>query len=103
MSASVRGRILVIGDEETLPLFRSIGATTREAKGDSEVAGILRNEASRGDLALVIVLRHVVEDEDYIRAEARRLGVPLILLPTRWSKIQPIDINRLIAKALGFG
>ena len=98
-----QGRILVIGDEETLPLFRSLGVSVKAARGNDEVIDVLRREAGDGGVALAIVLKHVISDEERVKREARRLGVTLVVLPTLWAPAEPIDINRLIAKALGLG
>jgi V/A-type H+-transporting ATPase subunit F len=97
------GALLVVGDEETLPLFRSLGARVRAARGDGEVLRVLREEAERGGTSLVIILKHVVDDEERVKREARRLGLTVLVLPTRWAPAEPIDINRLVARALGIG
>ena len=95
-------KLLVIGDEDTLPLFRSMGALTRTAKNDDDIIKVLRR-ASENEVALAIVLKHIVNDEERIKREARRLGITLLILPSRWAPPEPIDINKLIARALGLG
>ena len=93
----------VIGDRETLPLFRGLGFHAVEATSDDEVVRALRGIAGEGGYALVIVYKHVVKDEEAVRREAEKLGLPLLILPTRWAPAEPVDVNKLIAKALGFG
>jgi len=98
-----RGRILVVGDRDTLPLFRAVGARVAEAGNAEEALEAIRREAARGDVAVAIVLKHVVGDEEEFRAKASRLGVPVLVLPTRWAEAKPVDVNKLVARALGLG
>ena len=79
-----------------------MGAITKVVDNDEEIIKTLRKAAEDG-IALAIVLKHIVEDEDRIKREARRLGITLLILPSRWSPAEPIDINKLIARALGLG
>lgn len=93
----------VIGDRETLPLFRGLGFHVEEATEDSEVIRALNRIATEGGYAFVLVYKHVISDEDAVRREAEKLGIPILILPTRWAPAEPVDVNKLIAKALGFG
>ncbi|MEB2835786.1 MAG: hypothetical protein GSR80_001315 [Desulfurococcales archaeon] len=96
-------KVAVIGDAETLPLLRGLGAHAVEAVGDDAVVEALRGLASEGGYALAIVFKHAVEDEDRIRREARALGLPVLILPTLWAPAEPVNVERLLARALGFG
>lgn len=98
-----RGRVLVVGDRDTLPLFRAIGARVVEAANADEALEALRREAARGDIAVAIVLKHVVGDEDEFRSRAAGLGVPVLVLPSKWAEAKPVDVNKLVARALGLG
>ena len=97
------GKILVVGDKLSLPLFRSSGISVREATREEEVLEALREAAEKDEYALVIVLKHVVEDPQRVTGEAEKLGVPVLVLPTPWSPAEKINVEKLLAKALGLG
>ncbi len=97
-----KGRVVVVSDGVNAPLFRSVGFPVREASSQAEVEAALEAEARRG-AALVIVLKHLVEDEDALRRRAEKAGVPVLILPTLWAKAEPINVERILAKALGLG
>jgi len=95
-------RVLVVSDRVNAPLFRSVGLRVVEAGGQAEAEAALKRAPAEG-AALVIVLKHLVEDEDRLRKAAERAGVTLLILPTLWAKAEPINVERLLAKALGLG
>ncbi|MCE4612884.1 MAG: hypothetical protein F7C07_03525 [Desulfurococcales archaeon] len=96
-------KLAVIADRANIPLFRSIGAMTLEASNEEEALRAVESLASKPEVGLVIVLRHIIGDEEEFRRKAERLGVPLLVLPTRWSRVEPINVDKLIARALGMG
>ena len=99
-----KGRVLVIGDRINLPLFRSVGMETVEAGRPEDVIREIRAAAERGDVALVIVLKHVAgkREDDIVRA-AEEAGVPVLVLPTPWAPAEKINVEKLLARALGLG
>ena len=103
MSEILRGRVVVIGDRVNLPLFRSVGLEVEEAVGDNRVIAELERIAGRQDISLVIILKHVVEDIDKVVEKAEELGIPTLILPTLWAPAEKINVERLLAKALGLG
>ncbi len=103
MSEKVYKRGVVIGDEETILLFRSLGFKALIAYDESQVIDHLKELAGKEEIGLAIIPKHVIKNEDKIREEAKRLGLPVLILPTRRSPSTPININALIARALGFG
>ena len=94
---------VIIGDEESSLLFRALGFKMLIATNEDEVIDHLKNVAKEGRYALAIVLKHVIRDEGKVRDVAKKLGIPVLILPTRRAPSKPIDINALIARALGFG
>ncbi len=96
-----KGKILVIGDKLNLPLFRSTGIHVEEADNSDEIVRILKNYNGRINLA--IVLKHTVDDQDKVLKTAEELDIPLLILPTLWSPAEKINVEKLLAKALGLG
>ncbi|MFP3309204.1 MAG: V-type ATP synthase subunit F [Acidilobus sp.] len=94
--------VVVIGDRLTLPLFRMTGMKTIEASDQRSAEEALRQAASDG-YRIAIVLKHIVSDEDSIRKVAARLNITLLVLPTKWSKPTPFNVEKLLAEALGLG
>lgn len=97
------GKVAVVGDRDTLPLFRSAGFLVYEAESQGDAYRAVSRAASRGDVVLIIVLKHVLSDPESFKSEASRHGVPVFVLPTRWSPGEPINVERLLARALGVG
>ncbi|MDM7275551.1 MAG: V-type ATP synthase subunit F [Thermoprotei archaeon] len=103
MSKTEKGKVAVVGDRETLPLFKSAGYTVVEAYSQSQALEAIARLESRGDIALVIVLKHILDDESKFKASLTKYKVPVFVLPTRWALGEPVDVNKIIAKALGLG
>lgn len=101
MSRAPRGRVVVLGDRETLPLFKSAGFTTIEAYTQSQALSIISRLQSSSDIALIIVLKHILDNEDEFKSKTLNSRIPVFVLPTPWSPGEPLDVNKLLAKALG--
>ena len=95
-------RLSVIGDRQSLTLFRMVGASTYEVQPGGDVEETVRKAAREGS-RLVIVLKHVVTDEEKLRRVADQEGVTLLVLPTKWAKAEPINVEKLLMEALGLG
>lgn len=103
-SPAATGRVIVVSDEVNAPLFKSVGLTVLEALNQRQVVdSIAYAVKSYPDVRVAIVLKHLVEDEDSLRRSAEGYGVTLLILPTRWAKAEPINVDKLLVKALGFG
>ena len=100
---SSNGIVVVMGDRVNLPLFRSIGLEGYEVRDDRDVIEGLKVLAGRGDVSLVIVLKHVVGDEQRIVEEAQKVGIPILVLPTLWAPAEKVNVEKLLARALGLG
>ena len=95
-------KLSVIGDRQSLVLFRMVGASTYEVQPGEDVEEAVRRAARDGS-RLIIVLKHVVRDEERLRKAASQEGVTLLVLPTKWAKAEPINVEKLLMEALGLG
>ncbi|MCE4628354.1 MAG: V-type ATP synthase subunit F, partial [Desulfurococcales archaeon] len=96
-------KVLVVGDRFHNPLFRSAGLETVEAEGLEDVAEKIRAADRSGEYAVIIVLKHLVGDEQELRRRIQDVATTVLVLPTRWSPGEPVNIDKLIASALGLG
>lgn len=101
MSRAARGRVVVLGDRDTLPLFKSAGFMTVEAYSQSQALNIIARLQESSDIALIIVLKHILSDVEEFKAKTAESKIPVFVLPTLWSPGEPLDVNKLLAKALG--
>ena len=101
---SSAGRIVAVADKVNAPLFRSVGITVYEASSQEEAIGAVQRALQREpDAVLVVVLKHLVEDEEQFRRSLGETRVPVLVLPTRWARAEPINVEKLLARALGIG
>ncbi|PMP60389.1 MAG: V-type ATP synthase subunit F [Caldisphaera sp.] len=99
---SVEGKVYIIGDKVSINLFRIAGIPTIEANSQKEVENKLKIAKDNG-ANMAIILKHLVTDEKSIRKIASALNLTILILPTKWSKAEPINIDKLLAEALGMG
>ncbi|MCS7107608.1 MAG: V-type ATP synthase subunit F [Acidilobaceae archaeon] len=103
MSKFERGKVAVLGDRETLPLFKSAGFKTVEVLSQSQVVEAVNRLNAEGDISLIIVLKHVLSDEARFKQQVASSRVPVFVLPTLYTKGEAVDVNKILAKALGMG
>lgn len=96
-------KVAVVGDKYSNPLFRSAGLVTIEAFTYDDAVRKVVEAANRDDIGLIIVLKHLVEDEDDFRSRIKGVEKPVLVLPTKWATAEPINVDKLLARALGLG
>ncbi len=96
-------KVAVVGDKYNNPLFRSAGLVTIEAYSQDDAVRKVIEASRRDDIGLVIVLKHMIEDEEAFRNGIKDVEKPVLILPTRWATAEPINVDKLLAKALGLG
>jgi len=101
LSKIVKGKVVVVGDRETLPLFKSAGFTTIEAYSQNQALNVISRLQSSSDTVLIVVLKHILDNEEEFKAKTAESRIPVFVLPTLWSPGEPLDVNKLLAKALG--
>ncbi|MCX8196378.1 MAG: V-type ATP synthase subunit F [Acidilobaceae archaeon] len=103
MSKVEKGKVAVLGDRDTLPLFKSAGFKTVEVLSQSQaVEAVFRLSASQ-EVSLIIVLKHVLSDEAKFKQQVAHSRVPVFVLPTLHAPGEKVDVNKILAKALGMG
>ncbi|MEM1640391.1 MAG: V-type ATP synthase subunit F [Acidilobaceae archaeon] len=100
-SSVFRGAVYVIGDRESIQLFKGIGLQTVEAHTQEQVLEHITKIEVAGDAALIIVLRDVITNEEAFRKKIAKLATPIYLLPTLKSPGKPLDPGKLLAQILG--
>ena len=99
------GKVYVITDDITCPLFRLIGASVVRTKDPEETMKALKELIKRPDVAMIMVSYDVaVGKEEEIRNLAAEISKPVItLIPGRVHKPPKLDPNKVLLRALGFG
>ena len=99
------GKVYVITDSDTMPLFKLIGAHVLESNGPEETMKMLAELIKKPDAAVVMVSYDVaVGKEEEIRELSSQVSKPVItLIPGRKHKPPKLDPNKVLLKALGFG
>lgn len=103
MSKVEKGKVVVLGDRETLPLFRSAGFKTVEVLSQSQAVEVVNRMNAEGDVSLFIVLKHVLSDEERFKRQVGGSRAPVFVLPTLHGKGEKVDVNKILARALGMG
>jgi len=99
------GKVYVIADEISCPLFRLIGAHVERSKGPEETMEILKNLIKNPEVSMIMISYDVaVGKEEEIRDLAASIPKPVItLIPGRLHKPPKLDPNKVLLRALGFG
>ena len=98
-------KLAVIGDEHLVLAYRMLGAETFVAHTAEEMMEILKELLAREDIGVILVTRDLVEPvmEDFSRI-ASRVKPPIVsILPTMKAPGEPVDMRKLLMKALGVG
>ncbi len=99
------GKMIVVGDKYTVSLFRMLGAEGELVEDPYKLPEIISKLKKREDLELMLITRDIYEPIkekiDPLISEQRK---PLItIIPSPFSESKPIDVKKMIMRALGFG
>ncbi|ABU82258.1 V-type ATP synthase subunit F [Ignicoccus hospitalis] len=99
------GKVYVITDPDTAPLFRLAGASVIEVNSPDETKERLVELLKSPDAAVVLVSNDVaVGIEEEVREISSKVSKPVVtLIPGRKQKPPKLDPNEVLLKALGFG
>ncbi|MEM1625937.1 MAG: V-type ATP synthase subunit F [Sulfolobaceae archaeon] len=99
------GKVLVMGDRYTVSLFRLLGTEGKVIEDPLTIEDHLRELRKREDLDVVLITKDIYEPirekiDSFVIANKK----PLIgIIPSPFSEAKPIDVRKIILKALGFG
>lgn len=98
-------KVVVIADRVTCTAFRLVGAETISVETPEETLRAIDRCRMRDDVGLVLVAQHVAEPvREEVERMAERTRVPVItFIPTRQMPGEPVDMRKLLMRALGFG
>ncbi len=99
------GKVYVITDEISCPLFRLIGASVVWSHSPEETMEKLKELLKDPEAAMIMISYDVaVGKEEEIRDLAAKISKPVItLIPGRVHKPLKLDPNKVLLRALGFG
>ncbi|MCI2414429.1 MAG: V-type ATP synthase subunit F [Candidatus Aramenus sp.] len=99
------GKILLMGDKYTASLFRMAGAEAQVVEDPFNLQKEIDNARKRGDVDLILITRDLYEPvKEKLEILISNQTKPLItVIPSPFSESKPMDVRRMILRALGFG
>lgn len=99
-----KGKVVVIGGTDTVIMMKSIGCIGIEERDPEKVVQLAELYSKRPEVGIILIeksIGEIVYDElDLIR---KKTGKIISLLPTISSGFEPVDMKKLVMRALGFG
>lgn len=95
----------MLGDRYTVSLFKLMGTEGKSLEDPYQLEKELESVKKREDLDLVLITRDLYEPvRERVDAFLNNQGRPLItVIPSPFSESKPIDVKKMVLKALGFG
>ena len=104
MNNTELGSVIVIGDEATVMMYRSIGCQGIIVSNPFDLLKKVELYARRSDVTVILVIQDLSEP---VRTEIERImektGKIISYIPTPRSAGQPVNMRKILMKALGFG
>ncbi|QKQ99510.1 V-type ATP synthase subunit F [Metallosphaera tengchongensis] len=99
------GKILLIGDRYTVSLFRTMGAEGKVIEDPFALEKEIETAKKREDLDLVLITRDLYEPvREKLDGVISTQTKPLVtIIPSPFSESKPVDVRKMVLKALGFG
>ncbi|MDT7861036.1 MAG: V-type ATP synthase subunit F [Saccharolobus sp.] len=99
------GKVFVLGDKYTVSLFKLVGAEGDFIEDPYQLPDSITKLKKREDIDLILITKDIYEPIkeklDSIIVDQKK---PLItIIPSPFSESKPIDVRKMIMKALGFG
>ncbi|BBD71779.1 ATP synthase subunit F [Sulfodiicoccus acidiphilus] len=99
------GKVVVVGDRYTTSAFAVLGAEDMVLEDPYKLLETLNSIRRREDVDLVLVSRDLYEPvRESVDSLLLNLSKPVVtVIPTPFSQGTPLDVKKIIFKALGFG
>ncbi|BCS91606.1 V-type ATP synthase subunit F [Metallosphaera sp. J1] len=99
------GKILLLGDRYTVSLFKMMGTEGEVIEDPLNLEKEIDSVKKRDDVDLVLITRDVYEPvKEKVDSMISNLTKPLVtIIPSPFSESKPIDVKKMVLKALGFG
>lgn len=96
------GGVLVISDEITLSMYRTVGCEIIEVSSPDELLKNLEANIMREDLSLILVSKELAEPVmDRVEKVMARSKVYISFIPSYGKIERPIDLRKALMQALG--
>jgi len=95
----------LLGDRYTVSLFKLMGTEGKSLEDPYQLEKELEAVRRREDIDLVLITRDLYEPvREKVDVLMANQGKPLItVIPSPFSESKPIDVKKMVLKALGFG
>ena len=98
------GKVLVIGEPELVTAYRMLGCETLEASTPAQLLEELEKNSARGDVSIILLSQELSEPvRDEVDRIIEKSGKIISYLPTLRKRGEPVDLRKMMLRALGFG
>lgn len=98
------GKVLVIGEPELVTAYRMLGCETLEATDPETLVREVEKNAARDDISIILLSQEVSEPvREDIDKIIEKTGKIISYVPTLRKPGEPVDLRKMMLKALGFG
>ncbi|MEM0015799.1 MAG: V-type ATP synthase subunit F [Saccharolobus sp.] len=99
------GKVYVLGDRYTVSLFRMVGAEGNFLEDPYILPNSISELKKREDIDLILITKDMYEPvKEKIDPLIANQKKPLVtIIPSPFSESKPVDVKKMIMRALGFG
>lgn len=99
------GKILLLGDKYTVSLFKLIGTDGEVVEDPYLLEDKIKELRKREDVDLVLITKDLYDPvKEKLEELLTNQTKPLItVIPSPYSEAAPMDVRKMILRALGFG
>ncbi|AWR97612.1 V-type ATP synthase subunit F [Acidianus sulfidivorans JP7] len=99
------GKILLLGDKYTVSLFKLIGTEGEVVEDPYSLEDKIKAINKRQDVDLILITKDLYDPvREKLESIITNQTKPLItVIPSPYSEAEPMDVRKMILRALGFG